>query len=256
MAGQESADVIHIADNLARVQEQIAAAARQAGRVASEITLVAVTKTRSPAEMRAAYAAGVRHLGENRVEEMAEKRPQLELEGVTWHMVGHLQRRKAGQAVELFDIVHSVDSVRLARRLDSLAAERGLVLPILIEVNVSGEESKYGFRLAEREALDAAVAEIVALSHLRVDGLMTVAFVARNPEEVRPVFVRLRQMRDELRARFPAGDWRHLSMGMTDDFGVAIQEGATMVRVGRAIFGPRAHAVGADAARIDAPSAG
>jgi pyridoxal phosphate enzyme (YggS family) len=242
---------MHIADNLARVREQIAAAAKQAGRPASEVTLVAVTKTRSPVEIRAAYAAGVRHFGENRVGEMAEKRPQLELAGVTWHMVGHLQRRKARQAVELFDIVHSVDSVRLARRLDALAADRGLVLPVLIEVNVSGEASKYGFGLAEREELDAAVAEIVALSHLRVDGLMTVAFIARDPEEVRPVFARLRQARDELRDRYPASDWRHLSMGMTDDYAVAIQEGATMVRIGRAIFGPRS-----DAARAQVVGAG
>jgi len=256
MAEQERADPVRIADNLERVQGRIAAAARQAGRQASEIALVAVTKTRSPAEMRAAYAAGVRHLGENRVEEMAEKRPQLELEGVTWHMVGHLQRRKAGQAVDLFDIVQSVDSVRLARRLDALAAERGLVLPILIEVNVSGEESKYGFRLAERAALDAAVAEIVALPHLRVDGLMTVAFITPDPEEVRPVFARLREVRDELRARYPEGDWRHLSMGMTDDYAVAIQEGATMVRIGRAIFAPPAHAVDAGASECGASERG
>jgi pyridoxal phosphate enzyme (YggS family) len=242
---------MHIADNLARVREQIAAAAGQSGRPVSEITLVAVTKTRSPAEIQAAYAAGVRHFGENRVGEMAEKRPQLALEGVTWHMVGHLQRRKARQAVELFDIVHSVDSVRLARRLDTLAAERGLVLPILIEVNVSGEETKYGFRPTERDALGAALAEIVALPHLRVDGLMTVAFIADDPEEVRPVFALLRELRDELRDHFPESRWRHLSMGMTDDYAVAIQEGATMVRVGRAIFGPRRVA-----ARVDAPSVG
>ena len=239
MTEQDSAHVAHIAENVARVREQIAAAAGQVGRQAAEVTLVAVTKTRSPAEIEAAYAAGVRHFGENRVGEMAEKRPQLALAGVTWHMVGHLQRRKALQAVELFDIVHSVDSVRLARRLDAFAAERGPILPILIEVNVSGEESKYGFRLSDREALDAALAEIVTLSHLRVDGLMTVAFVARDPEEVRPVFARLRELRGELRARYPEGEWRHLSMGMTDDYAVAIQEGATMVRVGRAIFGPR-----------------
>jgi hypothetical protein len=192
---------------------------------------------------------------------MAQKRPQLELVGATWHMVGHLQRRKARQAVELFDIVHSVDSIRLARRLDALAAERDLVLPILIEVNVSGEESKYGFHLSDRDALDGAVGEIVALPHLRVEGLMTVAFVARDPEEVRPVFARLRQTRDELRDRYPAGEWGHLSMGMTDDYAVAIQEGATMVRIGRAIFGPRidgarAPAVDAGAPRIDVSSVG
>ena len=244
MVEQGSVGLAHIADNLARVRAQIAAAAGRAGRPAADVTLVAVTKTRSPDEIRAAHVAGVRHFGENRVGEMAEKRPLLALEGATWHMVGHLQRRKAQQAVELFDIVHSVDSVRLARRLDALAAERERALPVLIEVNVSGEESKYGFRLAEREALDAAAAEIVGLPHLRVEGLMTVAFIAADPEEVRPVFARLRELRDELRARYPESDWRQLSMGMTDDYAVAIEEGATMVRVGRAIFGPRGEAAG------------
>jgi pyridoxal phosphate enzyme (YggS family) len=236
---QEALELVRISGNLARVQERIAAATERAGREAAEITMVAVTKVRSPAEIRAAHQAGVRHFGENRVEEAAEKRPQLKMANVTWHMVGHLQSRKAKRAIDLFDIVHSVDSVKLARKLDGLAEERGKLLPILIEVNVSGEESKYGFQLSNRAPLDAAVAEIVALSHLRVDGLMTVAFIAQDPEEVRPVFARLRALRDEFRVRFPQSDWRHLSMGMTDDFEVAIEEGATMVRIGRAIFGPR-----------------
>jgi pyridoxal phosphate enzyme (YggS family) len=201
--------------------------------------LVAVTKTRTPAEIVVAHQAGIRHFGENRVEEAGEKLPQLALEGTTWHMVGHLQRRKARRAIELFDVVHSVDSARLARRLNSLAEERGIVLPILIEVNVSGETSKYGFRLSDREGLDSAVAEIVGLPNLTVDGLMTVAFITSDPEEVRPVFVGLRVLRDELQEQFPRGGWRHLSMGMSDDYRVAVEEGATMVRIGRAIFGAR-----------------
>lgn len=231
--------VEQIAANLALVEERIAVAAQRAGRTPSEVTLVAVTKTRTVAEIEAAYQAGVQHFGENRVEEAEAKQPHLDLAGVTWHMVGHLQSRKAKRAVGLFDVIHSVDSVRLARKLDTLAAERGKVLPILIEVNVSGEESKYGFPLPDRAGLEAAVAEIVVLPHLRVDGLMTVAFITQDPEEVRPVFAKLCRLRDALRTRFPRGAWRHLSMGMTDDFEVAIEEGATWVRVGRAIFGPR-----------------
>jgi pyridoxal phosphate enzyme (YggS family) len=150
-----------------------------------------------------------------------------------------VQRRKAGQAVEWFDRVDSVDSVRLARRLDTLAAGQGKALPVLIEVNVSGEESKYGLDLSDRKALEATVSEITSLPHLSVDGLMTVAFIAQDPEDVRPVFARLAQLRDAFQARFPRCRWEHLSMGMTDDYEVAIQEGATMVRIGRAIFGPR-----------------
>jgi pyridoxal phosphate enzyme (YggS family) len=228
-----------IGPNLARVQERIALAAQRAGRKPSEITLVAVTKTRPLADLAIAYEAGVRHIGENRVEEAATKKPQLDLPGLVWHLVGHLQSRKARQAVQLFDVIHSVDSVKLAHKLDALAAERAMPLPVLLEVNVSGEESKYGLALADRPALEAAASEIAALPHLRLEGLMTVAFVARDPEEVRPVFARLRALRDELQAHFPQASWRHLSMGMTDDFEVAIEEGATMVRIGRAIFGPR-----------------
>jgi pyridoxal phosphate enzyme (YggS family) len=154
-------------------------------------------------------------------------------------MVGHLQRRKARRALALFDVVQSVDSVRLARRLDALATEQGVDLSVLLEVNVSGEESKYGFRIAERASLDEAVAEIVALPRLRVRGLMTVAPMVNDPEEVRPVFAQLRELSREFQTRFPEAEWSELSMGMTDDYGVAIEEGATLVRVGRAIFGPR-----------------
>ena len=236
--GQNGGTGEHIADNVARVRERVAAAAARAGHALSEVTVVVVSKTRTAAEIEAAHQAGVRHLGENRVEEAAEKRPQLELPGVIWHMVGHLQRRKARRAVELFDVVQSVDSVRLARRLDALAAERDQALSVLIEINVSGEESKYGFRIAQRAELDGSVAEIVALPHLSVDGLMTVAPLCDDPELVRPVFAHLRELAGELRARFPQGRWRHLSMGMTDDYVVAVEEGATMVRIGRAIFEP------------------
>ena len=229
-----------IAANIARVQGQIALAAERAGRDPAEVTVVAVAKTRTPDEIRAAWRAGVRHIGENRVEEAEAKRPQLDLEGVTWHMVGHLQSRKAGRAIDCFDLIQSVDSVKLARRLDRLLAEEGRTLPVLLEVNVSGEASKYGFSLANRGVLEQAVSEIVSLPNLRVEGLMTVAFIAQDAEEVRPVFARLCALRDELAHAFPQCAWTHLSMGMTDDFGVAVEEGATIVRIGRAIFGPRA----------------
>ena len=136
----------------------------------------------------------------------------------------------------MFDVVQSVDSVRLARRLDALASEQGRRLSILLEINVSGEASKYGFRIAERETLGGAVAEIVALPHLSIEGLMTVAPLCDDPEEVRPVFARLRDLSVEFRTQFPRAEWDCLSMGMTDDYAVAIEEGATLVRIGRAIF--------------------
>jgi pyridoxal phosphate enzyme (YggS family) len=228
-----------IGRNLAAVRERVALAAQHVGRSPSEVTLVAVTKTRPPDDLVAAYEAGVRDIGENRVEEAAAKKPQLDLPGLTWHLVGHLQSRKARQAIDLFNIIHSVDSVKLALKLDSLAAESERVMPVLLEVNVSGEETKYGFSLADQGTFEVAVAEIAALPHLRVDGLMTVAFAARDPEEVRPVFARLRTLRAELQSRYPQAGWQHLSMGMTDDYSVAVEEGATMLRIGRAIFGPR-----------------
>ena len=194
--------------------------------------------------IRAAYDLGLRHFGENRVEEAQAKVGHLP-DDVTWHMIGHIQSRKATQVVSLFQVVHSVDSLKLARRLDRFAAERAEPLPILLECNVSGEESKYGFDAnrwdadeGQRRALLDAVEEILALPHLQVQGLMTMAPIVADPEQARPVFVRLRALCDELAAAFPQADWQHLSMGMTDDFEVAIEEGATLVRVGRAIFDP------------------
>jgi pyridoxal phosphate enzyme (YggS family) len=243
-------DPIAIGTNLARVRERIAAAARRAGRRPEEVTLVAVTKTHPAQVVTAAYQAGLRDLGENRVEEASGKIPIVQeqvavSDRIHWHMIGHLQRRKAGLAVALFDIIHSVDSLRLAQRIDRMAAESEKVMPVLLEVNVSGEASKYGFEQSpaagpeERAAFLADVAQILALPHLRLCGLMTMAPIVADPEEARPVFVALRMLRDELGRRFPEADWRELSMGMTDDFEVAVEEGATLVRVGRAIFGER-----------------
>jgi PLP dependent protein len=228
-----------LSDRIAVVQKRIAAAARRAGRDPAEVTLVAVSKTHSPEEVAAAYAAGLRVFGENRVEEAAPKTREVArlvapAEPPAWHLIGHLQSRKAEDVLPWASMVHSVDSIKLAQRLSRfVTAEK---LPILLEINVSGEASKYGFR---PEELPDAVEVITSLPGLTLQGLMTMAPIAADPEEVRPVFAALRALRGVLARRNPGLDWRHLSMGMTDDFEVAIEEGATIVRVGRAIFGER-----------------
>ena len=230
--------------NLQDVRKRIAAAAEQCGRHPDDITLVAVTKMQPPEVIQAAYDLGLRHFGENRVEEAETKVGHLPVD-ITWHMIGHIQSRKAKRVVPLFQSVHSVDRVKLARSLSRLGADRPDALTILLECNVSGEASKYGFPTQQVTAggdlpkpLLAAVEEILALPHIRVQGLMTMAPIVADPEETRPIFGRLRRLRDKLAAAFPQANWHHLSMGMTDDFEVAIQEGATMIRVGRAIFAP------------------
>jgi pyridoxal phosphate enzyme (YggS family) len=217
-----------IAENLARVRERVAAACRRAGRSPDEATVVGVSKGFPAEAVAQAYAAGLRDLGENRVQEAAGKIEALAARGVRprWHLVGHLQTNKAKTAVGLFAIIHSVDSVRLAQALSRRAREP---VPILLEVNVAQEASKFGF--APHEAASALRA-VGALPNLDVRGLMTIAPLSDHPDAVRPVFRRLRELRDTL-------GLQELSMGMTDDFEVAIEEGATMVRVGRAIFGPR-----------------
>lgn len=227
-----------IFDRLRVVQNRIANAAARAHRNPNEITLVAVSKTQSVDTILAAYAAGVRHFGENRVEEAAEKIPLVNARasGITWHLIGHLQSRKAKDAASLFDFVHSIDSVSLAQKLDARAAAIGKTIPILLEVNVSGEKSKYGFAPQD---LFAAVEQIIQLKNLDAQGLMTIAPIVENAEQARPHFCALRELRDQLRQRFPARAWQHLSMGMTDDYEAAIAEGATIVRIGRAIFGER-----------------
>jgi len=237
-----------IARNLAQVRERIAEAALRSGRQPADVTLVAVTKT-SPAEaVVAAHDAGVRHFGENRVQEAEVKIPAVRAALTEpqpiWHMIGHIQSRKAQAVVAHFDRVHSLDRIKVARRLSRFAQEAGRNLPVLLECNVSGEETKYGFDLSaweqdgdRRDAFLAAVGEILALPNLSVRGLMTMAPFVSEAETVRPVFASLRGLLDVLREQFPRQDWRHLSMGMTDDFEVAIEEGATLVRIGRAIFG-------------------
>jgi hypothetical protein len=230
-----------LSDNLARVQDRIANAAARANRDRSAITLVAVSKTHPGEALIAAYELGVRHFGENRVEEAAMKLPAFRQAigdtAAVCHMIGHVQSRKAEDVTALFDRVHSVDGVKLAQRLSRFATRP---LPILLEVNVSGEESKYGFAGARRAELCSAVEAIAHLPNLHLDGLMTMAPLVADPAQARPVFRALRELRDEIEARYPAVKLPHLSMGMTDDFEVAIEEGATLVRIGRAIFGERA----------------
>ncbi len=225
-------------DNLARVRERIANAAARAGRDVATVTLVAVSKTHPVETLVEAYQLGVRHFGENRVEEATPKRLAFQQrvydQSVAFHMIGHVQSRKAEEAATWFERVHSVDSVKLAQRLSRFATKP---LPILLEVNVSGEASKYGFDGARRAELFSAVEAIAQLPNLQLDGLMTMAPIVEDPEQARPVFRALRELRDEIEACYPNIQLPQLSMGMTDDYAVAIEEGATLVRVGRAIFG-------------------
>ncbi|MGH9751611.1 MAG: YggS family pyridoxal phosphate-dependent enzyme [Blastocatellia bacterium] len=226
---------------LEAINQRIAAACERAGRQVSEITLVAVSKTVTAARIREAIEAGVRTLGESRIQEAAAKISELKLlsaeRKVQWHLIGHLQSNKARRAVELFDAVHSVDSLNLAERLDRLADEFGKRLPIFIEVNLGGEESKTG--AAPDEVLPLCE-QIGKLPRLELKGLMAVPPFSDAPEDARPFFQHLRRLRDEARQAGVAGEqFKDLSMGMSDDFEIAIEEGATFIRVGTALFGAR-----------------
>ena len=224
-----------VRENVLDVRERMAAAAERALRDPSDALLVAVTKTVEPPRIIECIEAGVTAIGENRIQEAERKFGNLP--AVERHMVGHLQRNKVPRALELFDMIESVDSLRIARELYSLCRAGGSEIEVLVEVNTSGEESKYGF---EPEETLNAVAEMSDLPGLRVLGLMTVGAFLSNPEDVRPCFRRLRSLRDEIEeAVIPGVSMEHLSMGMTNDYEVAVEEGATIVRVGRAIFGER-----------------
>ena len=215
-----------IAEGLARVQERMEQAARRVGRRCEEITLIGVSKVMPAAALREAYQAGLRHFGENYVQEFAQKRPEVgELPGAVFHMIGHLQSNKARQAAELFDVIQTVDNARLARRLD----EAGKPLQVLLEVKLSPEETKTGVDPAELAALIDAVR---GLDRLELRGLMVMPPWPKNPEDSRPYFRRLRELAS-------GHGLTELSMGMSGDFEVAIEEGATLLRVGTAIFGPR-----------------
>jgi pyridoxal phosphate enzyme (YggS family) len=232
-----------IADNLAEVRERIDAAARRAERQPGDIALMAVSKTFPPACIREAYDAGVRLFGENRVQEFAGKIDSLrDLRDAEFHLIGHLQTNKSAKAVELFSAVDSVDSLRLAQKLNASAEQSGKKISVLIEINVGGEIAKSGVAPGSRE-LEALLSGAQALPHLDFRGLMTVPPFTDDPQAARPYFRQLRELRDHIAARkLPAIDMRTLSMGMSHDFEVAIEEGSTCVRVGTAIFGERTKA--------------
>ncbi len=229
-----------IAENISLLRERINAAARRAGRDPAEIVLMGVTKTLPAERIREAYDAGLRLYGENRVQEFAGKAPALrDLAGAEWHMIGHLQTNKAATTVELFDAVDSVDSLRLAQKLNAAVAQHGKKLAVLIEVNVGGEAAKSGVAPGSDE-LSAILRSASELQHLEICGLMTIPPFTDDPQQARPYFRKLRELRDQIAARrLPAVAMGVLSMGMSHDFEVAIEEGSTCVRVGTAIFGER-----------------
>jgi PLP dependent protein len=230
-----------IIQNIAAVQERVETSARRAGRSASEVGLMAVSKTHSPERIREAYTAGLRLFGENRVQEFAAKAGALaDLFDAEWHMIGHLQTNKAAKTAELFSAVDSVDSVKLAEKLDMAAQSLGKKLAVLIEINVGGEAAKSGLAPDSSDLEDLLLAA-ARFEALEFRGLMTVPPFTDNPEEARPFFRKLRALRDTIARRgLPGVGMEVLSMGMSHDFAVAIEEGSTCVRVGTAIFGERA----------------
>jgi hypothetical protein len=229
-----------IADNLAEVRARMDAAARRAGRRSEDIALMAVSKTFPAERIREAYNAGVRLFGENRVQEFAGKIDSLrDLRDSEFHLIGHLQSNKAAKAVELFAAVDSVDSLRLAQKLNASAEQIGKKIAVLIEINVGGEAAKSGVNPGSRE-LEELLSDAGALPYLEIRGLMTVPPFGGDPQQARPYFRQLRELRDQIAARkLPTIEMKTLSMGMSHDFEVAIEEGSTCVRVGTAIFGER-----------------
>jgi hypothetical protein len=228
-------------DKLESVRTRISAAAQQAGRAGNEIDMVVVTKGHPPETLRALHELGVHDLGESYVQEALAKQAELAaLPGLRWHMIGHVQSRKAEEVAGNFALVHAVDSRKLATRLDRFAAGLGKQLPILLEVNVSGEASKYGWPAAKGRSLETILPEIekvLQLQHVLVRGLMSMAPQIRAPADARPYFALTRALQDKLKTRFPQADWSQLSMGMSADFEAAVLEGANIVRIGSAILG-------------------
>lgn len=223
-----------IAQNLAAIQERIAEAAQRAGRRPEEITLVGISKTVPAERIREAFQAGVRHFGESRVKDWEEKAPQLQDLSAVWHMVGHLQRNKAARALTLFHRMDALDSLPLAEKLNQAAGE-GRQLPVLLEVRMDSSPKKSG---CNPEEIDRMAEGVLLLPHLDLCGLMTVPPASESPEDSRPVFKRLREMRDALSNTLKK-PMPELSMGMSHDFEIAIEEGATQIRVGTALFGLR-----------------
>jgi pyridoxal phosphate enzyme (YggS family) len=224
----------NVGANLERVRSQIQDAAKKSGRSANDIELVAISKTHEAEKVRAAFDAGQELFGESRVQEARAKIPMLP-SAARWHFVGRLQKNKVRHALPLFELFHSIDSLELARQMDRIAGEEGLRPRVLLEVNVAGEGSKIGFA---PEVLEAQMEALLALPRLTVEGVMTIPPIAPEAEASRSYFVALRELRDRLAAKFDVPLPR-LSMGMTGDFVVAVEEGATLVRVGTAIFGKR-----------------
>jgi pyridoxal phosphate enzyme (YggS family) len=231
---------VSIADNLGRVQQRMADAARRANRHSEDVALMAVTKTFPPEIIREAYAAGQRLFGESRVQEFAEKAPLLaDLPGIEFHLIGHLQSNKAGKAAQIFAGIDSVDSLHLAEKLNAAAMKSGKRLPVLIEINVGGEAAKSGLAPDSAE-LEALLAAAPRLEQVEFRGLMSIPPLTENPADARPYFRALRQLRDRTASRkLPAVSVDVLSMGMSHDFEIAIEEGSTCIRVGTAIFGSR-----------------
>jgi len=224
-----------IKENLKRVLEKIEKAALKSNRDPSSIQLVAVSKTISPDKINEGIAAGIQIIGENKVQEAKTKK--AEINPVTWHMVGHLQTNKVKYAIRIFDMIQSVDSFHLAQEIDKRCQQQGIKMPVLIEVNTSGEASKYGCHPDEAPEL---VSMISALKHLEIKGLMTIGLFTDQIERVRPCFIKLRELADKINdIRSERISMTELSMGMSADYELAIEEGATLVRIGTAIFGPR-----------------
>ena len=226
--------MVSIAENLERVREQITQAAAKAGRAVNEIELVAITKTHPAEKVREAVEAGHTLFGESRVQEARAKIPELP-SNLRWHFVGHLQKNKIRHALPLFELFHGVDSLALAQEIDRIAAEEGAHPRVLLEVNVAGEGSKFGFK---SETLRAEIGFLLALPRLSIEGLMCIPPLAEEAEASRKFFGQLRELRNSLEKEFDV-KFPHLSMGMTQDFSIAVEEGATLVRVGTAIFGER-----------------
>ncbi len=226
-----------IKKKLEKINEKIKKAALKANRSPEDIKLVAVTKTATVEQIKEAISAGVKTIGENKVQEAKGKYQVLsaDIADIEWHLVGHLQTNKVKYAIEIFDLIHSVDSIKLAEEIDKRSLQFGIMTNILVEVNVSGEETKYGIKPEEVEYF---LKEISEFSRIKVRGLMTIAPIAEDKEEVRPYFRKLRELSEKIENKnIKNVKMDYLSMGMTDDFEVAIEEGANMVRIGRGIFG-------------------
>jgi len=232
-----------IQQNFHQVWDRIDRAARQSGRDPGKVKLVVVTKGQPMEKIRAVLVAGAQRLGENYVEEAASKMQELKSEPrPEWHMIGHIQSRKARSVCELFDYIHSLDSLKLAARLNRFAGELGRRMPVLLEFNISGEATKSGFQAWDKSMWSGLITEIKAILEFRnlvVSGLMVMPPYDPDPDSVRPYFRLGRELRDYLSKHVSQGTWRELSMGMSNDFEVAIQEGATFVRIGEAILGKR-----------------